>query len=172
MMQSDAERVRAWRKANPEKVKLQKQRHTAKYIDREVARIKAWRAANPGRAAQAERDGSRRRYWADPEKAKTAAVVARRELKREVIAAYGGKCACCGDAHWEFCTIDHINGGGTAHRKESGLEGQAFYQWLKRNGFPQGEYRVLCMSCNFSLGHYGYCPHTTEAREALNEAVA
>lgn len=30
------------------------------------------------------------------------------------------KCACCGDGHIEFLTIDHINGDGNKHRKEIG----------------------------------------------------
>lgn len=90
----------------------------------------------------------------------------RRELnrirKQEVIRTYGGKCACCGEDRWEFLTIDHVNGGGTKHRKQVGSGGGAFYKWLKANGYPQEGYRVLCMNCNMALGLYGYCPHQVE----------
>lgn len=87
----------------------------------------------------------------------------RRKLRLEVLTHYSGgtpRCACCGVEDLEFLSIDHINGGGYQHRKEVG---SSFYVWLRRHGFPEG-YRVLCMNCNHSLGHYGYCPHQTEER--------
>ena len=28
------------------------------------------------------------------------------------------KCQCCGENHYEFLTIDHINGDGAKHRRE------------------------------------------------------
>jgi hypothetical protein len=74
-----------------------------------------------------------------------------------VIAHYGGKCACCGEAEFEFLVIDHVNGGGTQHRLEVG-SGSHFITWLLDNGLPEG-FRVLCHNCNGALGHYGYCPH-------------
>lgn len=52
--------------------------------------------------------------------------------KRSIILNhYGGvppKCACCGENHVEFLSVDHINGGGNKHRKEIGMpSGSAFY---------------------------------------------
>lgn len=81
---------------------------------------------------------------------------ASRELKQEVIAHYGGRCACCGEDRLEFMNIDHINGGGKADRRRFG-NNHRFYRWL-RNHWPT-ELRVLCSNCNSSLGLYGYCPH-------------
>ena len=82
-------------------------------------------------------------------------------LRDEAIAAYGGYvCACCGDRTPEFMQIDHVEGGGTRHRKEIGPQ---MYQWLKRKGFPAG-YQVLCANCNFAKGHYGSCPHQRASR--------
>jgi hypothetical protein len=52
--------------------------------------------------------------------------------------------------------IDHINGGGTKHRKE--IKNFGIYKWLIDNNYPLG-YRVLCHNCNCSLGFNGYCPH-------------
>jgi hypothetical protein len=69
-----------------------------------------------------------------------------RKLKREMIDAYGGKCAICGENHFEFMTIDHINGGGTQHRKQIGT----MNQWLKKQGWPKDEFRLLCFNCNCS----------------------
>jgi hypothetical protein len=87
-----------------------------------------------------------------------------RKLKAEVIAAYGGKCVCCGITEFAFLTIDHIHGGGEAHRRKVGM-GKNFYRWLKRNGFPQEEFRLLCFNCNCARGHLGYCPH--ERKEVI-----
>jgi len=83
-------------------------------------------------------------------------------LRLEILKHYSGgteKCACCGIREIEFLTIDHIKGGGAKHRKEVG-QGTTFYNWIKRNNFPKG-FRILCMNCNHSLGHYGYCVHNT-----------
>lgn len=83
-----------------------------------------------------------------------------RRLRIEVLTHYGGDpvvCACCGEDNLEFMTIDHINGGGNRHRKRLG-NNMLVYRELRRLGYPAG-YRVLCMNCNHSLGHYGYCPH-------------
>lgn len=82
-----------------------------------------------------------------------------REIKKEIMAHYGGKCECCGEDRIEFLSIDHVNGGGNKHRKELG--NVSFYGWLRKQSFPGG-YRVLCMNCNFSIGAYGHCPHEKE----------
>lgn len=81
----------------------------------------------------------------------------RENLKRQAFQHYGGAiCICCRETHIEFLSIDHIYGGGTAHRR--GISYGDFYLWLKNHNYPPG-YRVLCMNCNSSLGYSGYCPH-------------
>jgi hypothetical protein len=91
-----------------------------------------------------------------------------RRLKCEVVAAYGGVCACCGEAEIVFLTIDHINGDGARHRREIGLGGYRFYGWLKRNHFPEG-FQVLCYNCNCAKSTQAYCPHqTTEYAKVHN----
>jgi hypothetical protein len=73
-----------------------------------------------------------------------------RKLKREIFNIYGGCiCANCKISDIDVLTIDHIQGGGTQHRKKlsgNGL-GATFYHWLKRNNYPKG-YQVLCFNCN------------------------
>jgi hypothetical protein len=81
-----------------------------------------------------------------------------RRLRQEVLAAYGGQCACCGLDEEPFLTIDHVNGDGAAHRRELGSNGYAVYVWLRRHGYPMG-FRVLCENCNGAIGRYGWCPH-------------
>lgn len=81
----------------------------------------------------------------------------------EVIEAYGGKCACCGESNPEFLTIDHIDGTGAEHRRQMGkgktFAGAEFYNWLRKQGYPKDNYQLLCMNCNFAKGHFGICPH-------------
>ena len=64
-------------------------------------------------------------------------------------------CQCCKEDKLEFLTLDHINGGGTKHRK-SGI-GNINY-WIIKNKFPQG-FQVLCHNCNAAKGYCGKCPH-------------
>lgn len=96
---------------------------------------------------------------------KFCAALAKRKYRSDALEAYGKKCECCGELQEEFLTIDHVHGGGRAHAKEVGA-GTAMFQWLKRNGYPKEDFRVLCYNCNCSLGAKGYCPH-----ELLKEPV-
>jgi hypothetical protein len=92
------------------------------------------------------------------ERARNAAV------RAEVLAAYGHRCACCGETTAEFLVIDHVNGRGSRDRKELNLVGRALNLWLRRHGFPRDAYRLLCHNCNSARGHYGYCPHERATR--------
>lgn len=77
------------------------------------------------------------------------------------------ECECCHDNHFEFLTVDHINGDGKTHRKKVG----DVYQWALNNDFPPG-LRVLCMNCNLSFGIYGYCPHHSPGISAPPAMIA
>lgn len=108
-------------------------------------------------------------YRKNPAKKKEHNKRYARKLKLEVLTHYSGnppKCTCCEETHIEFLTIDHIHGGGSRQTREVG-RGKNFYQWLKRNHFPKG-FRVLCLNCNFSFGHYGYCPLCPELKQEVN----
>lgn len=84
----------------------------------------------------------------------------RHKIKEETINEYGGKCACCGLAVFEFLTLEHSLKNGSEHRKEVGCFGNEYYIWLKKHNYPKDlGLEVLCMNCNFSKGKYGYCPH-------------
>lgn len=64
---------------------------------------------------------------------------------------YGGKppkCAICGYDDVRALTIDHINGGGTQHRRKIKRWGTSFSGWLVKNNFPEG-FQVLCRNCNW-----------------------
>ena len=82
----------------------------------------------------------------------------RAALRLKVLRYYSNSstpyCACCRISILEFLSIDHIGGGGSAHKRKV----RHVYAWLRRNNFPSG-FRVLFHNCNQSLGAYGYCPH-------------
>ena len=81
---------------------------------------------------------------------------------------YGGPnpiCACCKEPNIGFLTLDHINGGGTKHRKTSSSSGQNqgnyFFKILKDLGYPP-DYQVLCYNCNTGKWtNGGTCPHVS-----------
>lgn len=83
----------------------------------------------------------------------------RLRLRLAAYEAYGGaKCVCCGETHLEFLTLDHVGGGGRAHRQQVGA-GDKIYRWLRDNSYPEG-FRVMCFNCNYAVFRYGICPHT------------
>ena len=80
-------------------------------------------------------------------------------LRKEVMAAYGGKCACCGEGHIEFLTLDHINEDGAQRRKNGEPRGGIpFWRWAKKNGYPR-DLQALCWNCNMAKHQQGICPH-------------
>ena len=80
----------------------------------------------------------------------------KRRLKKELIAAYGGMCTICGEDHWEFLCLDHVNGDGNEERKDNGnLSGYLFYAKLRRRGYPKDGYQLLCYSCNMAKSPQG-----------------
>jgi hypothetical protein len=81
---------------------------------------------------------------------------ARYKARRAVLDHYGQQCACCGESQEEFLVVDHVDGGGTAHRRE--IPSSRIYFWLKNNGFPPG-FQILCHNCNYAKFRYGRCPH-------------
>lgn len=85
---------------------------------------------------------------ANPEKERAYRSDYRQKLKLIVFAAYSRngevKCALCDECRIGALTMDHINGGGSTHRKSI----SKIYFWLRKNGYPP-EYQILCSNCNF-----------------------
>jgi hypothetical protein len=97
------------------------------------------------------------------------------KLKAEVMGHYGGcKCTCCGIDDLVVLSMDHIGGGGNAHRKMLKEKGEKCnLHWFKRNGYPSG-FQVLCMNCNAAKGRRGSdgrCPHERE-RDPMTQATS
>jgi hypothetical protein len=165
-------------KRNPECLSANKAAYWAA-VDKEIARPKRrayyesnrdnllaiqkrWRESDKGDAALQRR---RERYNSDPEYRQKildrydSDQTKERNLrrKRQVIDAYGGRCACCGETELVFLTIDHINGDGGAHRKELGAK-TVHLTWYIKNGFPAG-FQILCANCHLGKTILGTCPH-------------
>ena len=82
-----------------------------------------------------------------------------RALRLEIVAAYGGKCQCCGETEIAFLELDHANDNGSAHRREIGRGAHRTYKWVKDHGFPS-DFRLLCANCNQGRQRNGgVCPH-------------
>lgn len=128
----------AYADAHREEIKAQKREHY--WFDPEAARLhsREWREANLELEARLQHDRHQAR-------------------RAQVFGHYGTSCACCGST--EELQIDHIEGGGKAHRIELfGHRGstQMFYNWLIREGFPEG-FQTLCKSCNSSKHEGDWC---------------
>jgi hypothetical protein len=85
--------------------------------------------------------------------------------KAAMVAAYGGRCACCGEAELAFLSLDHTKGGGNKHRKAIGGNAKLL-RYLRDAGWPTDGYRVLCMNCQFGTRFGRTCPHQPEALPA------
>lgn len=105
---------------------------------------------------------SKRRYDTDPETARRlqreSQARTRKRARDQLLAAYGGRCACprCPETDTAFLTLEHIGGGGRQHRKAVGSH---TYADLRRRGYPQDGYTLLCWNCNAGSRLTGVCPH-------------
>jgi hypothetical protein len=115
----------------------------------------------------------RRRYCAACARKPGRGAIANRLIRLAVLQAYSQReptCACCGESTVAFLTLDHVNGGGRAHRSQySGTLG--VYRELKRRGYPAG-FEVLCFNCNFARSAYAACPHRPTGLSAKQAAPA
>lgn len=81
----------------------------------------------------------------------------RQRLRRQMIVAYGSRCACCGEDESAFLTLDHVNGGGKEHRRRAGNTDKMLRE-IRARGWPKDEFRLLCWNCNCGR-RGGECPH-------------
>lgn len=141
--EEDIARIKQWHKDNPERVR---------------ENLRKWRAANSDRIRIYASNYCKRNRAHKTAKARELRIA----LRSQVIQAYGGRCACCGENNEIFLAIDHINNDGATERKllygsQAGSSSTRFYRLLRRRGYPNG-YQVLCWNCNWAK-HRGGCPH-------------
>lgn len=107
------------------------------------------------------KEGKARWQRENIDKTRAAGKRHRERVRAEMIAAYGGKCACCGEMEPTFLTLDHANGGGNTHRKQFGKRGNdPILRELRLAGWPQdGRFRLLCWNCQWGVRQPRGCPH-------------
>ncbi len=159
----------AYYRLNVDKVKAQGRERRQRKHDEILTYHRKWRERN------LEQDREARRAWVEANRdeynAKQRAWSERNRdhvrryyrdymanLRDEGIAAYGGVCACCGEADSRFLTIDHILGYAQTPVKAPRF-GKLLWGWLKKNGWPRDYFQVLCFNCNCAKGIYSACPH-------------
>lgn len=76
-----------------------------------------------------------------------------RKLREKFFEMYGKVCACCGEAEFDFLTIEHKLG---QHGKRE-TSYKAFLTAVKE--YRPDLYETLCMNCNHAKGRFGICPH-------------
>jgi hypothetical protein len=81
-----------------------------------------------------------------------------RKIKMQVIEAYGGACACCGESNPAFLCLDHVNNDGAAW-KRADLLSRSLWHWTWKQECPE-DIQLLCANCNMAK-HFnpGGCPH-------------
>jgi hypothetical protein len=140
------EKILAQRKENPEHRRQVRRKHYQENKETVLAKMKVYHSKNKEKVIQWHRKGNK--TYSD-------------KLKVQVVNAYGGRCACCGEDEITFLSIDHIHGGGNQHRRSLGKRyGVAgIYEWLRDRNFPKDEFRILCMNCQIATRYGRQCPH-------------
>jgi hypothetical protein len=126
----DPKRAVQWKKDHPDRIRVVQ---------------KDWLDAVPGRREKFRQKGRDRRS----------------QVRLDVIRHYSNgtmTCSCCNDGTVDFLCIDHIAGGGNAHRRVLKRKSGRFFLWLIQEKYPEG-FRVLCHNCNHAFSKLGRCPH-------------
>ena len=105
---------------------------------------KAWRQNNRIRVNELALEA----YYRNPKKSHDTVNRARKKLRKEMIAEYGGECVSCGISDIDVLDIDHINNDGSVDRKKR-LYGYNLYRKLKKNNWPKSNFQLLCKNCNW-----------------------
>ena len=138
----------------PEKErKLYKQAYMKAYREMNKDRLREHQLAYYQDHKEILKQKNQEYYWSHVEekraRARRTGPVVRNKQRLAVIFHYSkGTMACvrCGFSDIRALVLDHINGGGTEHRREMG-NGINVWLWLARHGFPPG-YQILCANCN------------------------
>ena len=89
------------------------------------------------------------------------------KLNLEMIHAYGNKCRGCGESDPNALTLDHIFNDGAQERRElrasptsrSGSTNIRIMRKLKKLGWPQDRYQLLCASCQLRKVRHAPLPN-------------
>lgn len=173
--QRESERIRAAHKRaveTPEQREARLASHHAsheKHKERDLATSLSWKKRNPERAHEL----NRRSYERNRERKRAKDKLRFQTVRDEMIAAYGAKCACCGETEPAFLTLDHTEGrgAGAAHRRLLGNGNKSAGSWsvkfdLRERGWPKDGFRLLCWNCQWGTQREDGCPHQLRERAA------
>ncbi len=81
------------------------------------------------------------------------------KVRKEMFAAFGDRCACCGETELKFLDLDHTNNNGKEKRAEYGNAQQEILA-LQKKGWPREGYQIMCSNCHQGRHrNNGVCPH-------------
>jgi hypothetical protein len=131
----------------------QKKAADARYYERHrdacVARAQARYASQTPEERRADR---RRIRLANPVAHGSRNVSERLRLRADVVAAYGGACACCGNSYEPHLQLDHVADDGYVER----ALGINAWRKARQGGYPD-RYQLLCANCNQAKRVLGAC---------------
>lgn len=100
----------------------------------------------------------------------SAARRSKRDRERaRIFAAYGARCACCGETEDAFLCVDHVQNNGASERRRWPNRSNA--KMAIASGFS-ADYQILCANCNHAKALLGKCPHQTPASPDMVELSA
>jgi len=141
----------AFRKNNREHVLAQEHANYQRHKEIKNQRSRLYYEANREEGIKKRREW----YMSNKESVKDKCARLRLEALKHYSQAEVPYCKCCNESIINFLTIDHINGGGTKHRKEV-TSSSRLGLFLAKNNYPEG-YQILCYNCNCSKGSGDIC---------------
>jgi hypothetical protein len=147
-----------WRDEHPEEVKEKKCLYSAKrrkfdpiYREKLLQRKRDWDLRNK----KHNREYANNRYRNNDVVREKHSIRSKNKQvneRLETIYWYSNgemKCNICGNTHYEFLAIDHIDNNGYIHRQSGELKRYSndLSKYLIANNFPEG-YQILCHNCN------------------------
>lgn len=96
-------------------------------------------------------------YHSDPHKQHEHSKKYLQKLKQMVFEHYGKKCVCCGEAHFPYLQLDHINNDGFIHRKNLGS--QNYWLNIIKSDYPN-TLQILCANCHYAKTQKLPCSHS------------
>ena len=128
-----------------------------------------WRKANPSQWKDITHKADKKRGKTEKRKQELKEIKRRSHIRaklRSFELLGGAMCKFCGNEKFEVLQVDHVNGGGAAHRKEIVNKYGNIYNYLSRNPeeAKSGKYRALCADCHNAWTNYGVAPGHNEYR--------
>jgi hypothetical protein len=116
------------------------------------------------RACHAEKSRLYQARRREQQRADPAAHLARTQeeaaaLRSAMFAAYGGRCACCGESVPLFLHIERVRLG---EREPNDKNDVAQWRRLRAAGWPD-THELVCSNCSMGKFVHGACPHRTQS---------